>query len=133
MTETHDPETVPPGFVVGKRFCFDLDGTLCESRAKGQHYSEVQPIPEMCELVRRLKTAGHYVIIYTARNMVTYNANIGKIIRHQVPVIQEWLDRHNVPYDELIVGKPHADFFIDDKGINPVGMDAQSLHDILTK
>lgn len=117
----------------GKIFCFDLDGTICETREPGQQYPDVAPIPHMCELVRKLYREGHYVIIYTARNMVTFKANVGLITAHQVPVIQEWLKKHDVPYHELIVGKPHADYFIDDKGVNPVGMDASVLHDILTQ
>lgn len=114
-----------------KRFCFDLDGTLCETRKIGQEYSDVQPISHMCDMVRRLYEDGHYIIIYTARNMVTYAGNIGEIIANQVPVIIEWMNRHNVPYHELIVGKPHADYFIDDKGVNPLGIDPTILHDIL--
>ena len=116
-----------------KRFCFDLDGTLCETRKLGQEYRDVAPIEDMCALIRRLYEEGHYIIIYTARNMVTYAGNIGEIVANQVPVIIEWCKVHNIPYHELIVGKPHADFFIDDKGVNPLGMDAEVLHDILIK
>lgn len=116
-----------------KRFCFDLDGTLCRSREENQEYKDVEPIKGMCALVRRLKCSGHYIIIYTARNMVTFDGNVGKIIKHQVPIIQEWLKKHDVPYDELVVGKPHADYFVDDKGVNPLTLSTTELRNLLTQ
>jgi capsule biosynthesis phosphatase len=53
----------------------------------------------------------------TARNMVTYNNNVGQIIANQAPIVIDWLKKYDMPYDELLFGKPHADFFVDDKGI----------------
>ena len=32
-------------------------------------------------------------------------------------VTEDWLERHNVPYDILVFGKPFADAYIDDKAI----------------
>jgi len=49
--------------------------------------------------------------------MVTYNNNLGKILAVQAPIVIDWLKKYNIPYDELLFGKPHADYFIDDKGI----------------
>lgn len=104
-------------FMKHYRFCFDLDGTLCYTRKEDEHYSDVEPIPGAIETVQRLKAEGHYIIIMTARNMVTHNNNIGKIIANQCPIVVEWLDRHGIPYDELHFGKPVADFYVDDKAV----------------
>ena len=38
--------------------------------------------------------------------MQTFSGNIGQINAKILPTILEWLDKHNVPYDEIIVGKP---------------------------
>jgi capsule biosynthesis phosphatase len=99
------------------RICFDLDGTLCENKKPEQEYKDVLPMLGAVEYLTYLKKQGHYIIIMTARNMVTYNNNVGQIIANQAPVVIEWLKKYNIPYDELLFGKPHADFFVDDKGI----------------
>ncbi|HBC7113125.1 TPA: capsular biosynthesis protein, partial [Escherichia coli] len=52
----------------------------------------------------------------------TYNSNIGKITAVTLPIIVEWLEKNNVPYDEIYVGKPwcgHEGFYVDDKAIRP--------------
>ncbi|HAN2428273.1 TPA: capsular biosynthesis protein, partial [Escherichia coli] len=39
-----------------------------------------------------------------------------------LPIIVEWLEKNNVPYDEIYVGKPwcgHEGFYVDDKAIRP--------------
>jgi len=67
--------------------------------------------------LQKIDEDGHYIIIYTARNMETYQGNMGKITAYQVPIIIEWLRTWKIPFDEVIVGKPLADFYIDDKAV----------------
>tara|TARA_B100001564_G_C20242802_1_gene491280 strand:+ start:194 stop:547 length:354 start_codon:yes stop_codon:yes gene_type:complete len=98
------------------KFCFDLDGTICEDKLGDQTYEDLKPIQGSVEIMQKLKKEGHYLIIYTARNMVTYNNNLGKIIANQSKVVIDWLEKFKIPYDELHFGKPVADFYIDDKG-----------------
>jgi len=104
-------------FMKQYRFCFDLDGTLCHVKRGGEEYINVKPIEGAVETLQRLKKEGHYIIIMTARNMLTYNSNLGKIIANQSPIVIEWLNKHNIPYDELHFGKPVADFYVDDKAV----------------
>ena len=99
------------------RICFDLDNTLCENRKDGQEYKDVLPKEGAVEYLQHLKDSGHYIIILTARNMVTYNNNLGQIIANQAPIVLDWLKKYNFSYDELLFGKPHADYFVDDKAI----------------
>jgi len=98
------------------KFCFDLDGTICNNKLDNETYEEVKPKKGSVETLNKLKDDGHYIIILTARNMETFNNNIGKIIAYQSPIVIKWLDRHKIPYDELHFGKPVADFYVDDKG-----------------
>ncbi|WP_141347611.1 capsular biosynthesis protein, partial [Escherichia coli] len=68
------------------------------------------------------KELGYTITIFTARNMNTFSGNIGKINVHTMPVIIDWLNRNNIPYDEIIVGKPWCGtngFYVDDKAIRP--------------
>jgi hypothetical protein len=38
--------------------------------------------------------------------MSTYKNNLGKINKHTAPVLLEWLGKWDVPYDEILFGKP---------------------------
>jgi capsule biosynthesis phosphatase len=101
-----------------KRFCFDLDNTLVTSPEIKDDYRSVKPIYKNIELLQHLKAMGHYIIIHTARRMRTCNGNVGKIMKDVGEITFNTLNKFNIPYDELIFGKPYADFYIDDLGVN---------------
>lgn len=97
------------------RYCFDLDGTICDTPIGPDgkvDYVKSTPIPFMVDTVNRLKDEGHYIIIMTARGR---NSGIDW---------GEWteqcLEKWGVRYDwlEPMFHKPNADIFIDDKGVN---------------
>ncbi len=98
------------------RLCFDLDGVICETKTESQSYNDVAPMPGAINTLKLLKQQGHYIIIATARHMKTCNGNLGLILAKQGKNLFEWLDRHEIPYDEVWFGKPLADCYIDDKG-----------------
>jgi capsule biosynthesis phosphatase len=104
-----------------KRLIIDLDGTLTvddESLA----YSQKVPNGAVVEALRNYKSKGFEIVVNTSRNMNTFNQALGKINKHTLPVIIEWLNKHNIPYDEIFVGKPWCGkegFYIDDKSIRP--------------
>jgi capsule biosynthesis phosphatase len=101
-----------------KRFCFDLDNTLVTYPKISGDYSSVEPIHKNIEYLKFLKENGNYIIIYTARRMKTHKGNVGAIISDVGRVTLDTLSRFEIPYDELFFGKPHADFYIDDLGVN---------------
>jgi capsule biosynthesis phosphatase len=104
-----------------KRLVFDLDGTLTHDDASVD-YAERRPNAAVVEKLRAYRAQGFEIVICSARNMRTYEGQIGKINANTLPVILDWLARHEIPYDELHVGKPWcgADgFYIDDKAIRP--------------
>ena len=96
------------------RICIDIDGVVCRLRKAGQTYAELEPIPGAVERLRSLKAAGHYLIFFTARHMKTCEGNVGMVIARQGKTLLDWLARHDVAYDEIHFGKPHADVYIDD-------------------
>lgn len=103
-----------------KRLIVDLDGTL--TAANTSDYKNVLPREDVIARLREYKDKGFDITISTARNMRTYEGNVGKINIHTLPIITEWLDKHNVPYDEVLVGKPwcgHEGFYIDDRAVRP--------------
>jgi len=97
------------------RLCFDVDGTICTNKTGDESYEDVVPLPGAIESLQALKDQGHYIILQTARHMKTYAGNEGQILA-QFGYFYKWLEKWNVPYDEIYIGKPHADLFIDDKG-----------------
>jgi capsule biosynthesis phosphatase len=103
-----------------KRLIMDLDGTI--TSGESGNYSEAKPQALVVEKIREYKAMGFEIVISTARNMRTYEGNVGKINVHTLPVVIAWLDKHDVPYDEIIVGKPwcgHEGFYVDDKSVRP--------------
>jgi capsule biosynthesis phosphatase len=97
------------------KICFDIDGTICENKIGKQTYADVKPLPGAVEALKRFKKEGFYIILLTARHMRTCEANEGKVLAN-IGYIYAWLDKWEIPYDELRIGKPHAELFIDDKG-----------------
>ena len=76
----------------------------------------------MVKKLRAYQAEGFAIVICSARNMRTYGGQVGKINANTLPVILDWLARHEIPYDELHVGKPWCGtegFYVDDKAIRP--------------
>lgn len=100
----------------------DIDGTLCDLKTADQSYLEVAPKPSMIEKMREYQAAGYHIILFTSRQMRTYAGNLGKINKYTAPMTREWLDNYDVPYDEIIFGKPWAGrggYYIDDRAFRP--------------
>lgn len=104
-----------------KRIVIDLDGTLTKENPD-LSYSDKQPWLDVIEKLRAYKAEGFLITILTARNMRSYEGNVGRINVHTLPGILSWLERHNVPYDEVVVGKPWCGedgFYVDDRALRP--------------
>ncbi len=100
----------------------DIDGTLCDIKIPGQAYADLHPKQEMIARLREYQSRGYRVVLYTSRNMKTYNNNLGLINKYTAPVLLEWLEKWNVPYDEILFGKPwprNRGFYIDDRAVRP--------------
>lgn len=100
------------------RIVIDLDGVLCAIKQPGQIYSDVEPIPGAAARLREFRAAGHTVVIYTARNMATYEGNIGKVMKNVGLITLEWLENHGMEYDEIYFGKPNGHIYIDDRAVH---------------
>lgn len=120
-----------------KKLIVDLDDTITVTE-RGD-YEHSKPIQPTIDLLKKYKADGFHIVIHSSRQMRTYEGQIGKINVHTLPNIIRWLDAHNVPYDEIIVGKPWCGFngfYIDDKCIRPSefhSMTLQQIEDILKK
>ncbi|MEI6796310.1 MAG: HAD hydrolase family protein [Methanomassiliicoccales archaeon] len=102
------------------KIVIDLDGTLCEGSQN--NYKDAIPNSEIIAKVREYKKRGFEIAIYTSRQMRTHDNNIGRICATTLPIIVEWLENNDVPYDEIVVGKPwcgNMGFYVDDRTIRP--------------
>lgn len=100
----------------------DVDGTLCPIRKAGEDYSNLMPYPDMVNMVKEYRDKGFYIILYSARNMNTFDGNVGRIAAVTGKQMLDWLDKHEIPYDEMHLGKPwpgKGGFYVDDKSIRP--------------
>lgn len=114
-----------------KKLIVDLDGTITTGNTSD--YKNVLPNIELITKLKKYRNDGFTIVISTARNMRTHEGNIGKINIHTLPTIIEWLDKHEVPYDEIIVGKPwcgHDGFYIDDRAIRPSEFNSLNFEEI---
>jgi len=103
-----------------KQIVIDLDNTITVNDSSP--YSDKPPNIDVIEMLKTYRERGFSIVISTARNMRTYEGNEGKIIANTVPIILEWLAKHDVPYDEVRIGKPWCGtegFYVDDKAIRP--------------
>lgn len=87
-----------------RTLCVDIDGVLAVPRADLK-YAECEPIPGAADALRRLRDRGFFVALFTGRHFNRLGETRG------------WLERHGIPYDHLVMGKPTARYYIDDRGI----------------
>lgn len=97
------------------RIVIDLDGTICTLKTSTETYADVQVKPGARDFIRNLRQEGHYIIIQTARNMATCESNLGKVMKNVGKVTLEWLEKHEIEYDEIYFGKPNGQLYIDDR------------------
>lgn len=103
-------------------FIFDVDGTLCPIKGTEQTYEELIPYADMVDKLRECKAQGAKIVLFTSRNMRTYEGNLGKINRFTAPVMMAWLEKWDIPYDEIIFGKPWpggSGYYVDDRAVRP--------------
>ena len=106
----------------GKRIIFDIDGTICPIKAVGEKYEDLVPDKAMVEKMREYREQGATIVLFTSRNMNSYQGNIGLINANTAKVLLAWLDKWEIPYDEIIYGKPwpgHEGFYVDDRAVRP--------------
>lgn len=123
--------------ITNKKIVIDLDDTI--SITKDGKYTESVPNLEVVEKLREYKALGYDIVIHSSRNMRTYNNNIGEINVHTLPIVLDFLKKYDIPYDQIIMGKPwcgFGGFYVDDKSIRPsefVSMSETEIKELLKK
>ncbi len=97
-------------------YIFDIDGTICT--LTDGNYLFAEPIRNRIEVINNLFKEGHEIIIFTARGMKSFENNVDNVKNKWEELTKKQLAVWGVSYHKLILGKPAADLYIDDKGIN---------------
>lgn len=87
------------------RIAIDLDGTILQEKSERER-ATASPVKGAIEAVNALHAMGHTIIIYTAR---TYR---------ELELTLSQLKQYGIKYHHLVLGKPVADIFIDDRAIS---------------
>ena len=106
----------------GITLIFDVDGTLCPIKSKDEKYENLIPSQEMVKKLRYYKENGAKIVLFSSRNMNSYGGNLGLINANTSVIMQDWLKKWNIPYDEIFFGKPwpgHRGLYIDDRAVRP--------------
>jgi hypothetical protein len=93
----------------GQQFVFDIDGVIAMKR-EDLDYGQAGPNEEMIRIVNQLYDWGNEIILFTARGYVTGI--------DWYPTTEKQMKDWGVKYHELHMGKPNADFYVDDKMIS---------------
>ena len=89
-------------------YCFDIDGTICTLR--WGDYENAEPFKDVIKEINSLYDQGNQIIFMTARGSVS-GIDWSDVTKNQ-------LNNWGLKYHQLLMNiKPHADLFIDDKGI----------------
>ena len=97
------------------KYVFDIDGTIC-TNTRG-NYENAVPLMERINKVNELYDAGNTVILFTARGMGRSGNNLHFAYNEFFALTERQLKDWGVRYNQLILGKPAGDIYIDDKGI----------------
>lgn len=104
-------------------FIMDIDGTICESNQNEDgtyDYPNATPIQPVIDRINQLYDQGNTIILSTARGMRTHKGDTKKIKQYVLPVLVEWLQKHNVKYHDVRIGKPWGEkpIYVDNRNIS---------------
>ena len=89
-------------------YCIDIDGTLCEQAKSVEEYGRSNPYPDRIRKVNGIFEEGHTVILFTGRHWNHLHVTLKQL--------SEW----GVKYHTLMMGKPVADIYVDDRAIDDI-------------
>lgn len=97
------------------RIAVDLDGTICEECWSFADIPFSKPRPEAVHKINQLYAKGHRIIIYTGRLWEDYDTTV------------EQLRNWEVHYHMLVMNKPIAELYVDNRSCTIGGLDDLTL------
>ena len=102
-------------------YAFDFDGVIARYDGFRGKDDVEDPIPEVVEAMRVLKSRGHTIIVYSARG---------------TDFLRDYFSKHNIPVDYINEspnhhgenpGKPIAHVYVDDRAVCYRGQSSEEL------
>jgi capsule biosynthesis phosphatase len=95
----------------------DVDDTILTT--ENRDYSKSVPKTDVISKLREARDKGWYIILFTARGMGRSNGNIESVREEVTREIESFCSRFDVPCNQIMLGKPWAAMYVDDKGLRP--------------
>jgi len=92
-----------------------VDGTVCFT--PGFDYAESVPDEPVVTKLRAAKLGGWRTVLYTARSQGRSGGGIETVAGQAFEGCRPFCERFDVPFDEIVVGKPPARWYVDDKAL----------------
>lgn len=71
----------------GYSFIFDIDGTICPMKQPNERYEDLVPYTQMIEKLKFYKERGAKIVLFTSRNMNSYQGNLGVINKNTAKIL----------------------------------------------
>jgi len=101
-------------------YCVDIDGTICDNVICTEYNNYETSTPKLSRIaeINKLYDQGHIIKYFTARGMGRHKDSRVLAQRDFYDITYNQLVSWGCKFHNLILGKPSADFYIDDKSIN---------------
>jgi capsule biosynthesis phosphatase len=106
-----------------KTIVFDVDDTILTT--ENRDYENSLPKREVIAGMRAMKDAGWTIVLNTARGMGRSYGDIERVRQEVIEEIEKFCTKFDVPYDTILVGKPWAAYYVDDKALTPAQFSAK--------
>lgn len=100
-----------------KVLCVDVDDTICFTQ--NRDYERSVPNQIVINKLREARAKGWTIILHTARGQGRSNNRIALVADEVMDEIESFCERFDVPYDSIVLDKPLAIAYIDDKAMRP--------------
>jgi|TARA_R110002074_G_scaffold352201_1_gene523406 hypothetical protein len=97
-------------------YVVDIDGTICIDT--GGDYKDAEPHHDRIAVLNDLYDKGHTINYFTARGMGRTDNNVNEAYKLLYEYTKQQLDGWGCKYNDLFLGKPYADYYVDNKGVN---------------
>ncbi len=100
-------------------YVVDIDDTICiPGPTEETKYTGATPIPERISKINNLYIQGNRIIYYTARGMGKHKNSPKLAYDEYYDFTLKQLVSWGCMFNQLYLGKPSGDYYIDDKGVN---------------
>ena len=86
----------------------DFDGTICNPHDVAEGKRMGNPMPGCKEALDYYRDLNCVIIIHTTRATPD----------RDMSYLEDWLNYFEIPFDDIAISKPQADYYIDNKGVH---------------